>query len=84
MLRVGAGENVPPSVFALNGQNEVEEIQLEVVAGPEAIPHAGLQRAFRRRLCVRNCRTRAGFPGAVSSAAVTLTGCPVPWFPLPT
>ena len=42
VLWVDTGENVPPSAFALNSWSRVEEIQLEVVAGPEAIPHTGL------------------------------------------
>ena len=34
---------MPPIAFALNGRNEVKEIQLEVVAGPKAVPRVGLQ-----------------------------------------
>ena len=34
---------MPLRAFSLNGQNEVEEIQLEVVVGPKAVPPIHLQ-----------------------------------------
>ena len=43
VLRVDAENNMPPSAFTLNDRNGVEDIQFEVVAGPKAIPHTGLQ-----------------------------------------
>ena len=51
MLRVDAGKNVPPNVFALNDWNKIEEIQLEAVAGPKMIPRVGLQKLVVPEKC---------------------------------
>ena len=38
-----ACESVPASVFALNGWGWIDDILLEVVAGPKIVPRIGLQ-----------------------------------------
>ena len=43
VLWIEAGENITPGAFTLNGWNEVEDILLEVVAGPEMIHCVGSQ-----------------------------------------